>query len=234
MEYINNRNTAYLVFQLRDGLHGVSIVFDSWRHRYKYTGVTRTHFKRDFAAQQINADSLFRGVCCGLTWSHGAGHRAGDVCLSSTGRKVKSLRWSTGVVRLNPIDKPKDTDDTYSSQYSEKGCVSAAAFKDAEGSSPRTEVRLQAAEAHHGDLQAGGSAVIPHRPDGPRRQQRRTQRGAQGGAKASVQFAHGGHLGERGVLTLGPWTLFIFLDGWELLNDASINFTVCLRSQTHT
>lgn len=100
--------------------------------------------------------------------------------------------------------------------------------------SPRTEVRLQAAEAHHRDLQTRGSAVVSRRPGGPGRQQRGTQRGAQGGAKASAEFAQGSHLGERGVLSLGPWTLFIFLDGRKLLNDASIYFAVCLRSQRQT
>lgn len=103
-----------------------------------------------------------------------------------------------------------------------------------EAPSPRTEVRLQAAEAHHRDLQARGSAVISRRPGGPRRQQRGTQRGAQRGAKASAEFAHGSHLGERGVLGLGPWTLFIFLDWRKLLNDASIYFTVCLWIQRQT
>lgn len=72
------------------------------------------------------------------------------------------------------------------------------------GSLPRAEVRLQAAEAHHGDLQAAGPAGIAGRSEGSRGQQRGAQRGAQGGAQASAKPAQGGHLGERGAFPLGP------------------------------
>lgn len=99
------------------------------------------------------------------------------------------------------------------------------------GSLPRAEVRLHAAEAHHRDLQAGGPDRIACWSDSPRRQQWGAQRGAQGRAQASAQPAQGRHLGERGEFTLGPRSLLILLDGWKLLHDPSIALIVSLRSE---
>lgn len=98
------------------------------------------------------------------------------------------------------------------------------------GSSPRAEVRLQAAEAHHGDLQAGGPRGVARRSKGPLGEQRGAEGRAQWGAQASAQPAQGRHLGDRGVLPLGPRSLLHLLDGGELLGDLSVALAVRLRS----
>lgn len=103
--------------------------------------------------------------------------------------------------------------------------------KSVNGSLPRAEVRLQAAEAHNRDLQAGGPDGITCWPEGPRRQKRGAKRGAEGGTQAAAQPAKGWHLGQRGAFALGPWALLIFLNGRKLFHDSSITLTVSLMGQ---
>lgn len=101
------------------------------------------------------------------------------------------------------------------------------------GSLPRAEIWLQAAEAHRGNLQARWPGVITRRSEGSRWQQWGTQRGTKRGAQTSAQPANGGHLGERGAFSLWPWSLLILLNGGKLLHDPSVALAVILKNENN-
>lgn len=105
--------------------------------------------------------------------------------------------------------------------------------KSMNGFLPRAELWLQAAEAHHRDLQPWGPRVSACWSERSWRQQWRAQRRTQGGAQTPAQPAQGRYLRERWVFPLGPWSLFILLNGGKLFNDSSVALTVSLKCERH-